>query len=67
MSENDPEDIVSGTVDEVKDRIRDMEDPDYEVILDAERDGKDRKTVVEFIESRMDSSEETDEMEEVEE
>lgn len=72
MSENDPEDIVGGTIDEVKDRIRDMESPDYEALLEAEREGKDRKTVVDFLENRLDSgdeseSEEMEELEEIEE
>lgn len=42
------------TVDEVKKQIRDLEDPDYEALLDEEKSNKDRKTVKEFIQDRMD-------------
>jgi len=57
------------TVDEVKDQIRDLEDPDFEKLLQQEKDDKDRKTIKEFIESRMDSEdvEESDESVEDEE
>lgn len=58
----------SGTVEEVKDQIRELEEPDYQSLLEHEKDGKDRKTVKEFIESRIDSADiEVEESEEVEE
>lgn len=52
-TETDYEDIVSGTVSEAKDRIRELEDPDYEALLDAEKANKDRKTLKEFLEGKM--------------
>jgi len=58
MAEDDYTEVLEGTVDEVKDAIRDLEDPDLEALLDAEKEGKDRKTVKEFIESRMPEEEE---------
>lgn len=45
------------TVDEVKQQIRDLEDPDYKKLLEQEEADKDRKTVKEFIQKRMDSEE----------
>jgi len=60
MADNDTDfdDILEGTVDEAKDAIRDLDSPDYEGLLEAEKEGKDRKTIKEFLESRMDSAEE---------
>ena len=62
MAEDDSDfkDILEGTVDEVKDAIRDLDAPDYEGLLDSEKEGKDRKTVKEFIESRLPEDEEED-------
>lgn len=45
------------TVDEVKQQIRDLEDPDYKKLLEQEKADKDRKTIKEFIQKRMDSEE----------
>ena len=66
MAEDDSDykDILEGTVDEVKDAVRDLDDPDYEGLLDSEKEGKDRKTVKEFIESRAPEDEEQDSAEE---
>lgn len=61
MAEDDYEDVLEGTVDEVKDAIRDIEDPDFDALLDSEKEGQDRKTVREFIESRMAEDEEKEE------
>ncbi|PSH02468.1 MAG: hypothetical protein BRC26_00415 [Nanohaloarchaea archaeon QH_8_44_6] len=46
--------LLSGTVEEVKDRVRDMNDPDCKEILESEKKGKDRKTVKEFLNRRID-------------
>ncbi|WP_414836387.1 hypothetical protein [Candidatus Nanohalococcus occultus] len=48
------DDVLSGTVQEVKDAVREMAEPDYRAILEAEKRGKDRKTVREFLERRVD-------------
>lgn len=56
MSEDtDYEEILSGTVDEAKKSIRDMENPDYEELLRLEKEGDDRKTLKEFLERQLDS------------
>lgn len=44
--------VLSGTVDEVKEEVRGMENPDVDALMDAERKGKNRKTVIEFLERR---------------
>jgi ribosomal protein L31E len=52
-SSKDYSDVVGGTVGDAKDAISEMEDPDYEALLEAEKSGKDRKTLKEFIEGKM--------------
>lgn len=49
----DYEEVVSGTVGEAKEAVQEMDDPDYEAILEAESDNKDRKTLKEWLESRI--------------
>lgn len=68
MADNDTDfdDVLEGTVDEVKDAIDDLDDVDLDELLDAEKNGKDRKTVKEHIESLMDSDEEEEEAEDEE-
>jgi len=50
----DYSEILSGNVDEVKSTVREMAKPDYRAILEAEKQGKDRKTVKEFLQRRID-------------
>ena len=52
-SSEDYSEVVGGTVGDAKDAISEMEDPDYDALLEAEKAGKDRKTLKEFIEGRM--------------
>lgn len=49
-SEADYEEIVSNTVDDAKDAIEELDNPDYEKLLEAEKEGKDRKTLKDHIE-----------------
>lgn len=66
--DQDYEKLLDQNVGEVKSSVRDLEDPDYEQLLQLEKDGKDRKTVKEFLEDRLDDEEETqDSVEEVDE
>lgn len=53
-SQMDNTEVVSGTVEEVKDSVRKLDTPDYRAILKAEKEGKDRKTVKEFLQRRID-------------
>lgn len=53
IEEADYDEILSGTVQEAKEHIDDLENPDYEAILEAEKQGKDRKTLKEYLESRV--------------
>ena len=48
---------LSDNVDEVEDQIRDAENPDYEALLEEEKSGKDRKTIKEFLQKKIDSQE----------
>lgn len=51
--EADYDDIVSGTVSEAKEAVQELDDPDYEAILEVEESSKDRKTLKEWLESQM--------------
>lgn len=51
--DQDYNELLNQNVDEVKSSIRDLENPDYRQILQLEKDGKDRKTVKEFLNSQI--------------
>lgn len=57
MSEN-YEELLDQKVDEVKDSIEDLEDPDYMKLLEMEEDGEDRKTIKEYLEKEIGKEEE---------
>ena len=44
--------ILSGTVDEVKKEVRSMDEVDVGALIDEERKGKNRKTVIQFLQRR---------------
>lgn len=46
------EEVLDGTVSEAKEAVRELDDPDHERLLELEKQGKDRKTLKEFLESR---------------
>ncbi|MFQ3275409.1 MAG: small subunit ribosomal protein S24e [Candidatus Nanohaloarchaea archaeon] len=47
------EEIVSGTITEAKDALGDMDEPDFEAALEAEKDNKDRKTLKDWLENQI--------------
>lgn len=51
-SDEDYSEVVDGTMDEVKDRVGELEDPDFEALIEAEEAGKDRKTMKEWFENQ---------------
>jgi hypothetical protein len=51
--EEDYEEILAGTVGEAKDGIDELNNPDYEKLLELEKEGKDRKTLKQFLESKL--------------
>jgi hypothetical protein len=57
---------LDDTVEEVEKQIRNADDPNYEELLEKEKNGKDRKTIKEFLESKIEGEDEEKE-EEVEE
>jgi len=63
--DQDYEELLTQNVGEVKDSIHDLENPDYRQLLQLEREGKDRKTVKEFLEDRLDDDEVEEEETEV--
>jgi ABC-type multidrug transport system fused ATPase/permease subunit len=50
--EMDYSDIVDSTVEDAKESISDMEDPNYDALAAAERRNKSRKTLLEWLERR---------------
>ncbi len=51
-TETDYEEIVSGTISDAKDALKDLENPDYEAALEAEKSNKDRKTLTSWLENK---------------
>lgn len=62
--DKDYQELLDATVDEVKDEIDNLEDPDYEALLDAEKEGEDRESVKDYITDLMDDEDLDDEDEE---
>ena len=52
--EEEIEEIVSGTISDAKDAIEELSEPDFDALLQAEKDNKDRKTFKDWLESRKD-------------
>jgi len=50
--------ILSGTISEAKDEIEEMENPDYEKFLEAEKEGKDRKGMKKFLSEKIEEEDE---------
>jgi ribosomal protein S24E len=46
------EEIVSGTITDAKDALKEMDEPDYKAALAAEKDNKNRTTLVDWLESQ---------------
>lgn len=46
------EEIVSGTIGDAKDLIDDLEDPDFDALLEAEKDNKNRTTFIDWLEGK---------------
>lgn len=54
MTDDDGSEILAGNVDDVKDSIDETEGLDYSSLLEEEKNGKDRKTVKEFLQKKID-------------
>lgn len=52
-TESDYEEALDGTVSEAQEAIEDFEDPDYDKLIQLEEEGKDRKTLLDFLESQQ--------------
>ncbi|MFT4892461.1 MAG: hypothetical protein ACI8Z7_000236 [Candidatus Nanohaloarchaea archaeon] len=57
----DYKELLDQNVDDVKEAINDLEDADYQELLDLEEEGDDRKTVKEFLEKKIEKLEEAEE------
>ena len=53
-SKPQPEEILEGTVREVREQVRENDDLDPGELLEAEKEGQDRKTLVNYLERRVD-------------
>lgn len=60
MSEDqlDPEELIEGTVKEIKSKLKDADNPDYQKILELEKQNKDRVTLERFLENHIESDDE---------
>ena len=48
----DYDEIVSGTIGDAKDAISELENPDYDALLEAEKDNKARTTFIDWLENK---------------
>ncbi|WP_414837832.1 50S ribosomal protein L24 [Candidatus Nanosalina sp. VS9-1] len=48
----DYSDVVSSNIGEVKEAVEGMESPDFDALIEAEKAGKDRKTMIEYLENQ---------------
>ena len=46
------DEIVSGTISDAKDMIDDLEDPDFDALIEAEQDNKNRTTFIDWLEGK---------------
>jgi len=51
----DPEELLNGTVKEVKSALREAENPDYSKLKELEEENKNRKTLKTFLDSKIES------------
>lgn len=60
MSEDqlNPEELIEGTVKEIKSQLKDADNPDYQKILELEKQNKDRVTLERFLENHIGSEDE---------
>ncbi len=49
----DYEDIVDNTISDAKDALEELDEPDYEAALEAEKDNKNRTTFIDWLETRV--------------
>jgi len=47
------EEILSGSISDSKDKIEGLEDPDYERLLEVEKENKDRKGMKKYLEKKV--------------
>jgi len=47
------EEIVSGTITDAKNQLKDMEEPDFKAALEAEKENKNRTTLTDWLENQM--------------
>lgn len=51
-SEEDYSDVVNENIGDVKDTVSEMENPDFDALIEAEKANKDRKTMIEYLENQ---------------
>lgn len=51
-ADKDYSEIVDGKIGDVKDEVNELGTPDFEALIEAEEEGKDRKTLKEWFESQ---------------
>ncbi|EHK02395.1 hypothetical protein HRED_01591 [Candidatus Haloredivivus sp. G17] len=51
-ADKDYSEIVDGNIGDIKEEVNELENPDFEALIEAEEEGKDRKTLKEWFESQ---------------
>ena len=51
-AEEEYSEIVDGNIGDIKEEVNELENPDFEALIEAEEEGKDRKTLKEWFESQ---------------
>lgn len=64
--DKDYKEVLSGTVEDAKEKIRNLDSPDYRKLLRLEREGEDRSSLKDFLKGKIDSLKGEDEAEDEE-
>lgn len=51
-AEEEYSEIVDGNIGDIKEEVNELKNPDFEALIEAEEEGKDRKTLKEWFESQ---------------
>ncbi len=51
--EEDYKELLDGSIADAKEKIDDMDDPDFELLMEVEEENKDRKGMKKFLESKI--------------
>lgn len=53
--DTDYDELADNTISDIKEKLEEIENPDYEAVLEAEKENKDRKTMKQWLENRVEN------------